>query len=134
MHSILSAKSLLAAAIALGSLAAVTGAHAQGPSNGFVSVTVGTPVRQVQPVAVHVEPTRAYIPSGPVHGQPRYVQAPERRDHVRGPWGDTDRDGIPNRYDRHDDRRVAATGPWGDADRDGVLNRYDRAPYNPRFR
>jgi hypothetical protein len=134
MHNVLSAKSLLAVAIALGSLAAATGARAQGLSNGFVSVTVGTPVRQVQPVAVHIEPTRAHSPSAPVPVQPRYVQAPERRDHVRAPWDDTDRDGIPNRYDRHDDRRVAANGPWGDADHDGVLNRYDRAPHNPRFR
>jgi hypothetical protein len=39
-----------------------------------------------------------------------------------GPYGDRDRDGIPNRYDRHDDRR----GAYGDRDHDGIPNRYDR--------
>ncbi len=37
----------------------------------------------------------------------------------RGPGGDRDRDGIPNRVDR-------------DKDNDGVRNRYDAAPNNPR--
>lgn len=39
-----------------------------------------------------------------------------------GAWGDRDRDGIPNAYDRHDNRQQA----WGDKDHDGVPNRYDR--------
>src|SRR5688572_13180842 len=34
-------------------------------------------------------------------------------------YGDRDRDGVPNRYDR-------------DRDNDGVPNRYDEAPNNPR--
>jgi hypothetical protein len=33
-------------------------------------------------------------------------------------WGDRDRDGVPNRYDR-------------DRDGDGVPNYYDRRPSNP---
>ena len=37
--------------------------------------------------------------------------------HARG-YGDRDRDGVPNRYDR-------------DRDNDGVPNRYDRRPNNP---
>lgn len=37
----------------------------------------------------------------------------------RGPGGDRDRDGVPNRVDR-------------DRDNDGVPNRYDSAPNNPR--
>ena len=36
----------------------------------------------------------------------------------RAQYGDRDRDGVPNRYDR-------------DRDGDGVPNRYDRAPNNP---
>jgi hypothetical protein len=123
MQRFLSAKSLLAVSVALGSLVVATGARAQGVSNGFVTVTVGTASHRVQSAPVHAAPV-----------QPRHVQAPDRRDHMRGPWGDVDRDGIANRYDRHDDRRVAVARPWGDADRDGVPNRYDRAPYNPRFR
>ncbi len=39
-----------------------------------------------------------------------------------GAWGDRDRDGIPNAYDRRDNRQQA----WGDRDHDGVPNRYDR--------
>jgi hypothetical protein len=39
-----------------------------------------------------------------------------------GPYGDRDRDGIPNAYDRHDNRQQA----WGDRDRDGIPDRYDR--------
>jgi hypothetical protein len=128
MQRFLSAKSLLAVSVALGSLVVATGARAQGVSNGFVTVTVGTASHRVQSAPVHAAPVHA----APV--QPRHVQAPDRRDHMRGPWGDVDRDGIANRYDRHDDRRFAVAGPWGDADRDGVPNRYDRAPYNPRFR
>jgi hypothetical protein len=66
----------------------------------------------------------------------------------RGPYGDRDRDGIPNRYDRRDDRgawgdrdhdgipnafdnRNNNRGPWGDKDHDGVPNRYDRNDNNP---
>jgi hypothetical protein len=125
MHRVLSAKSLLAASIAFGSLVAATGAHAQ--SDNLISVTVGMALNRVLQGQVHVAPVQA----APV--QPRHVQGPDRR----GPWGDLDRDGIANgydRYDRHDDRRVAVAGPRGDADRDGVPNRYDRAPNNPRFR
>jgi Ni/Co efflux regulator RcnB len=40
------------------------------------------------------------------------------------PYGDRDRDGIPNRYDNHNNRA------YRDRDRDGVPNRYDR--YNNR--
>src|SRR5436190_16774533 len=39
-----------------------------------------------------------------------------------GPWGDRDRDGIPNAYDRYDNRRQA----WRDRDHDGIPDRYDR--------
>ena len=124
MQRLFSAKPVLAAAIALGSLAAASGAHAGLVSNAVVSVSVGAPVRHVQPAPVYVQPAPVYV-------QPHRVQAPQHRYESRGPWGDADRDGIPNRYDRHDDRRVAYRGPWGDADRDGVPNRYDRAPYNP---
>jgi Ni/Co efflux regulator RcnB len=47
------------------------------------------------------------------------AQVPPRN----GAYGDRDRDGIPNAYDRHDNRRA---GAWGDRDRDGVPNAYDR--------
>ena len=46
-------------------------------------------------------------------GSPGYY-----RDGQRGPRGDRDRDGVPNRYDR-------------DRDGDGQRNRDDRRPNNP---
>jgi Ni/Co efflux regulator RcnB len=49
------------------------------------------------------------------------AQVPPRN----GPYGDRDRDGIPNAYDRHDNRG-AYNGAWGDRDHDGVPNKYDR--------
>jgi hypothetical protein len=47
------------------------------------------------------------------------AQVPPRN----GPYGDRDRDGIPNAYDRYNNNRQQA---WGDRDHDGVPNRYDR--------
>lgn len=43
----------------------------------------------------------------------------------RGPYGDRDRDGIPNRYDA-DSRQARRFGPYGDLDRDGTMNKDDR--------
>jgi hypothetical protein len=50
---------------------------------------------------------------------PAAAQVPPRH----GPWGDRDRDGVPNRYDNYDNRQ--AYRGWGDRDRDGIPNRYD---------
>ena len=59
----------------------------------------------------------------------------DRRWERNGAYGDSDRDGIPNIYDRDSryyDARVAyRQRAWGDADHDGVPNRFDRAPNNP---
>ena len=64
-----------------------------------------------------------YVYSAPAYtySAPAYV-APAYRPRNRGqnPYGDRDRDGIPNRYDR-------------DRDGDGVPNRYDARPMNPRW-
>jgi len=54
----------------------------------------------------------------------------------RSGWGDRDRDGIPNRFDRYDNRHRYVYGyrhgyGWRDSDRDGVPNRWDRFDYNP---
>lgn len=56
------------------------------------------------------------------------------------PYGDVDRDGVPNRYDRYDSRysRYNRYDRWGhlivsmDRDCDGVPDRYD--PYAPNLR
>jgi len=46
-------------------------------------------------------------------------------------YGDWDHDGF-DRDPRHYDQRITyRRGPEGDADHDGVPNRFDRAPLNP---
>ena len=45
------------------------------------------------------------------------------------PYGDRDRDGVPNAYDRNNQN----LRPHGDRDRDGVANRYDRNDYSRGF-
>jgi hypothetical protein len=132
MKRIFSAKSLVAAAIALGAVVAASAAHAR--SDLIVSIGLNVPQAHVQPAPVysprpvHVQPRPVYVQPQPVYrGQPRYAQR-------SGAWSDYDRDGVPNIRDRDSrfyDARVAHRhGSW-DADRDGVPNRYDRAPGNP---
>lgn len=58
----------------------------------------------------------AYQPHRWIERDGRWQAEHGRWDHARG--RDSDRDGIPNRFDR-------------DRDGDGVPNRYDRAPDNP---
>ena len=136
MQRIFSAKPVLAAAIALGALAATSGAQARSLSDVLVSVNVQGPVRHVQPAPVaRAQPAPvARVQPTPVHVQPRAVHGSQRPANPRSAWGDADRDGVPNRYDRHpgyNDRHAALRSGWGDADRDGVPDRYDRAPRNP---
>ena len=138
MNRLLSAKPLLAAAVALGALAAGSAAHAR--SDVFFSIGINAPVGYVQPASVYVQPAPVYVQPRPVYVQPRpvYVQPqPVYYGGHRGrggAWGDGDRDGVPNRYDRDSrwyDGQGHRVGFRGDADRDGVPNGYDRAPHNP---
>lgn len=118
--NLISAKPLLAVAVALAGLASVSAAHARSDVYFSLGIHSPMPYGYVQPAPVYVQP------------QPIYVQpAPTYYYYNRGAWGDRDRDGVPNAYDRHDNRRGHRAGPWGDRDRDGVPNRYDRAPANP---
>jgi hypothetical protein len=68
--------------------------------------------------------------------QPIAVGERYGRDHRGGPFGDADRDGIPNRFDRDsrffDARATRHSKEWSDFDRDGVVNKFDRFPRNPR--
>ncbi|MBI5277556.1 MAG: hypothetical protein HY854_13960 [Burkholderiales bacterium] len=109
------AKPLAVAAIGFGALAAGTAAEA----GTDVFLQIGVPGVSVG----YAQPQPYYY----VQDYPTYPAYPTYRSHrrydERGPWGDVDRDGVPNLYDR-DSRRY-------DADRDGVPNRYDRAPRNP---
>lgn len=100
---------------ALGSAAAAAGLLAAPAAQAGTSVHV-----QIGAPLPYYAPVYNTYPSYPVYGYgPRYV-APSayyhggRHPHRR----DSDRDGIPNRWDR-------------DRDNDGVPNRFDRRPTNP---
>jgi hypothetical protein len=133
MNRFFSTKAILAATVAFGSLAAATAAHAR--SDVFLSIGVAAPA-YVAPAPVYVQPQPVYVQPRPVYVQPQpvYVQPQPvyyGGSYRRGPYGDWDRDGVPNYRDRdsryHDGRGYG----WRDADRDGVPNRFDHAPHNP---
>jgi hypothetical protein len=153
MNRLFSAKPLVAAAIALGAVVAASAAHAR--SDVIVSIGLNVPVRH------HVEPAPVYVQPQPVYVQPRpafqgYRDYGHRdyghrdyghRDYGHrdygdrhyaqrsGPHGDSDRDGVANRFDRDsrwfDPRAAYRHGGRRDVDHDGVPNRADRAPHNP---
>lgn len=144
MQRLFSARSFLAAAVALGAVGVASAAHAR--TDVTVSIGVNAPYGQVQPVYGYAQPAPVYIDPQPVFVQPRQVVVQpqsvyyghDRRWARGGRGGDWDGDGIPNRFDRdprHFDQRVTyRERAWGDADHDGVPNRYDRAPFDPRRR
>jgi hypothetical protein len=113
----LSTKPLVAVALVLGAIASATSAQAH--SDVYFSIGVQVPGLYVQSMPVYVQAQPVYLPA-PV----QYGRFDEGRHygghhwHGRGLYGDLDRDGVVNRYDR-------------DRDGDGVRNRYDRQPDNP---
>ena len=127
MTRLFSARSFAIAALALGEVGVASAAHAR--SDVLLSIGVNAPYGYVQPAPVYVQPAPVYVqPHTGNYGHDRRVDR-------SGPYGDSDRDGIANVYDRdsryYDARLAHRNGAWGDADRDGVPNRYDRAPTNP---
>ena len=100
----LSAKPLVAAALAFGALAAASAAHAR--SDVSWSIGVHLPFGHVQPAPVYVQPQPVYVQSYPAYGTRYYYQS-DYQYQRRGAWGDNDRDGVPNLYDR-DSRRYDA--------------------------
>ncbi len=141
-------QSLAAVALTLGVFAAASSAHAR--SDVYFSIGLQVPGVMVQTVPVQVQPRPYYEPapvyyrgySGAGHNDRMQYQRRNpygdrdgmvnihdwgnQRNHWRqtrlhGPFGDLDRDGIANRWDR-------------DRDGDGVRNRYDRNPNNPNRR
>jgi hypothetical protein len=114
MNRLSTAKTLAIAALGFGALAATSAAHAR--SDVYFSIGIDAPVRYVQPAPVYVQPAPVYVQPQPVYVQPRPI-----RYH-----------GYSNGYGHgHGHRHHHRRGPWGDADRDGVPNRYDHAPHNP---
>jgi hypothetical protein len=135
MNHIVILKSLAAAALALGTLAAATTAHARDDVQ--FSITLGNPGVYGQPAPVyahphpvHVQPAPVYVQPRPVYAQPKpsyvyprpdyYTQAP-----VYGGWG---------HQRHHHGRDMNNRRPMRDYDNDGIPNRYDRFPGNPNWR
>jgi hypothetical protein len=134
MKRLFSARTFAAAALALGAVGVASAAHAR--SDVMLSIGVNAPYGYVQPAPVYVEPQPVYVQPRSVYVQPQTVYyGHDRRWERNGAYGDSDRDGIPNVYDRdsryYDARLAQRHGGRGDADHDGVPNRYDRAPNNP---
>lgn len=125
---------LATVAVVLGGLAAASAAHAR--SDVHLSIGLNAPGYYVQPAPVY-RPAPVYVQPAPVYVQPAPIYY---RGGPNGAWGDRDRDGVPNVYDRYDNRRHHGHGRPGmnhghrDSDRDGVPDRYDRAPGNPYYR
>jgi hypothetical protein len=115
MKRLFSAKSIAAAAVVLGAFGAATAAHARSDVVFSVGVQVPGVYGYVQPAPVYVEPQPVYVAPPPVYVQPQQQ------------YGWDDRDG----WRHHRQHRAHFRGPWGDYDRDGVPNRYDRFPGNP---
>ena len=110
----LSAKSFLAAAVAVGGLALASAAHAR--SDVHFSIGIQAPYGYVQPAPVYVQPQPVYVEPQPVYVQPQPVYVQPQPVYYGG------------------GRHWHGNRGWRDADHDGVPNRYDRAPYNPRWR
>lgn len=111
--TLISTRSLIASAIALGAVVAGSAAHA------------GTDVKLV----IDVNTPHRYVQSAPVFVQHQQIRR-------GGMLGDADRDGVPNKFDRdsrfYNARAAYRHAQWGDFDRDGIVNQFDRAPRNPR--
>ena len=137
MKSLVSLRSLAAIAFVLGSVATASAAHARNDIQ--FSIGIQSPGVYVQPAPVYVQPRPVYVQPRPVYVQPSPVYVQPRPVFVQrhGPYGDRDRDGVPNIHDRdnrngrHHHGRPDARA---DRDRDGVPNRYDRFPGNPYYR
>jgi hypothetical protein len=112
MNRLFSAKPLLAAAIAIGALGAATAAQAR--SDVVFTIGINAPYGYVQPAPVYVQPQSVYYQPAPVYYEPAPVYYQPQPVH------------YVNRHRPHDRR-----GAWRDSDRDGVPNLYDRAPNNP---
>jgi hypothetical protein len=119
MKRLFSAKSIAAAAVVLGAFGAATAAHARSDVVFSVSVQVPGAYGYVQPAPVYVQTRPTYVSPRPVYVQP----------HRQYGWDD--RDGWRDGWRHRGHHRASFRGPWGDYDRDGVPNRYDHSPANP---
>lgn len=135
MKRIFSAKPIVASAIALGAVVAASAAHARSDVvfsvgiNAPVGYVAPAPV-YVQPRPVYVQPQPVYVQPQGVYVEPQgvYVQQGYAQQGVYAqpqPFYVQARPYVGHHY--YAQRR----GPHGDWDHDGVPNRFDRAPQNP---
>jgi hypothetical protein len=127
MSHLFSTPSLAAIALTLGAFAAASSAHAR--SDVTFSVGVQVPGLYVQAAPAHVQPRPIYRPAPGHHGRFDEGQRHGRPNwQGRSPYGD--RDGIANVFERggprHQWQQSRLYGPYGDLDRDGIRNRWDR--------
>src|SRR4051794_12402132 len=133
MNRLFSTKSFIATAIALG---AVVAGSAAPPGTNITPVVGQTPSRDWQraPGGAQLQTVQYRHDNDRFDRNVRW----DRNDRRDTAFGDSDRDGIPNKFDRDsrffDARATYRHAQWGDADRDGVPNQFDRAPNNPRRR
>ena len=124
-----------AAALLLGALAATTSAHAQ--SDVQFSINLGSPGVYVQPAPVYAYPRPVYVQPTPVYtyAQPVYERPAPVYVYTRPVYAEpAPVYGWGHRRHHHHERDENTQGPWGDYDRDGAPNRYDRFPWNPNRR
>ena len=139
MNHLVSIKSIAAAALVLGTLAATSVAHAH--SDVQFSISLQSPGFYIEPAPVYVQPAPVYFQPAPVYVQPApvyirpapvFVQpAPVYGQPVYGYGWSNGWDhgrGHGHGHNRHQ------RGWTGDRDGDGAPNRYDRFPNNPYYR
>ena len=95
----LAIRTLAAAALAFGALATMSAAHARSDVYFSIGVQPSYGYGYSQPAPVYVQPAPVYVQPAPVYVEPRPIYYPRHRHHYRG-WGDYDRDGVPDRFDR----------------------------------
>jgi hypothetical protein len=104
----------IAATIAAGAM--LFAAPAQARTSINLSIGTGVPYGYAQPGYVYSQPSYGYTQPSYVYTQPGYVYTQPSYIY----------------YDNGGHRRHYHRGAWRDSDRDGVPNRYDRRPHNPR--
>jgi len=126
MKHLISTKSITTMALALCALAAVSSAQAH--SDMYFSVGVQVPGLYVQSAPVHGQARPVYTPAPRHDGRfdERRRYDGQHWQH-RSPYGDH---GVANIHDagrsRHQWYQARVYGPYGDLDRDGIINLYDR--------
>ncbi|MBL0422899.1 hypothetical protein JI739_21365 [Ramlibacter sp. AW1] len=136
MNRLSPTRSLLLAAAALASLAMASAAHAR--SDVHFSIGINAPLPYVvHPAPVYVQPAPVYVHPAPVYVQPRpvYVQPAPVYAYPQPIYYDRPQHWVPPGHRHgHGHGHRGHRGGWGDADRDGVPNRYDRAPHDRHWR